>query len=1091
MYLSTWSLIGALARPACILGMGLLYVHSTEAREEREIPFEIPSERADQALTLFAQQAGVSVLFPYDEVSRIDANALHGTYGVGEGLQVLLKGTGLRAKLDRRGQLTVQVEKRTAARDSGTHSEARTARALTGSRRAHRRDALALHATKGHEFDQVTVTGSRVAGDEFTSAQPTTVVSGSTIEDFGIVSLGDAMAELPSNVGSYTPTAKPGGNESYPLNVFNGLNLANLRGLNPAYGSRTLTLVDSRRHVPTNQGDGVDLNMIPTILVDRVEVVTGGASASYGSGALAGVVNILLDHDLEGAKGQIDYGTTQADHRGNAHYAFAWGGKVGAAGRLVAGIEGQDMDSVTDCIDTRDWCAIGAQIRVNSNYASNAEPHYVLKENVREDVNTRGVFPLLGLTFDAAGTNLIPFAVSDSYGVGGDGEPVYLDTTLRSDVSRRVGYSSYSRQFNGFKISVDATLGRVSSYTPEDSIDLSEVLLAPDNYYLERLSSNPCATAHSACLLSKDMSAQIDAANDTRTDLTRVVIGASGEFAHSDWSWDSYYQYGKSSTLQAVYGSRHAQRFDMALDAVDDGSGSPICRVTRDGFEAVYGANSSVDPRLADGCVPIDVFGLDNISPQALAYTHGQILEHTYVQQRMAEFVASGAPFRGFGSGPIKAAVGTSWRDESISNPADSTQPDYLRRDYQSQFGESFAGKVRVGEYFGELDIPITERFDMQVAARHSDYANTAGAGTGVEGRSFRYGIDAWKVNGNWKVVDGLTLRASRSRDVRAPNFRELYYRKIFPAGSAFGFCDNKWTGNVSQGYFTYTGDPCVVDLRGGLQLRPEKADTTTFGFAVAPPSRAYRFAADYYDISISDAITPASAALALDGCYETRDPAFCGQIEGTLFDPTDPARGFSDVTRVTPVAMNLRSYRSKGVDLSGEWVGQLPLGTLTTRLVASHNIEQSIQPTATSTALQNITGVTAHLEGGPDWQPAADWSAEWATTYGIGSLGVTVAARFVSRGKKDATLVGPDDRAYDPAAADSIDDNHVPGYVVWRVGASYSFEFPHDKIQVFGQIGNVFNKAPPLIGNGIAGTNPIFFDTVGRTYEFGLRANF
>src|SRR5690606_4204631 len=163
----------------------------------------------------------------------------------------------------------------------------------------------------------------------------------------GIVNLGDMMSQMPANVGSYTPTAKPGGNggdnTSFPLNVFNGLNLANLRGLNPSYGTRTLTLVDSRVHVPTNQSGGVDLNMVPTIIVGRMEVVTGGASASYGSGAIAGVVNVLLDKDMEGGKAQVDFGQT-ADGDGNdLHYAFAWGGEVRPGGHLVVAFEGQDM----------------------------------------------------------------------------------------------------------------------------------------------------------------------------------------------------------------------------------------------------------------------------------------------------------------------------------------------------------------------------------------------------------------------------------------------------------------------------------------------------------------------------------------------------------------------------------------------------------------------------------------------------------------------------------------------------------------------------------------------------------------------------
>ena len=232
-------------------------------------------------------------------------------------------------------------------------------------------------------IDEVSVTGTRIRRDDFSNPQPTTVVSSELMNSLGIVNIGDMMAQMPANVGSYTPTAKPGGNggdnTSFPLNVFNGLNLANLRGLNPSYGSRTLTLIDSRRHVPTNQGDGVDLNMVPTIIVDRMEVVTGGASASYGSGAIAGVVNVLLDRDLDGFRTQVDFGQTTDGEGDDLHYAAAWGGGIGEKGHLVAAYEGQNMDPIDYCIESRDWCRRAQQIRANTGYASpaNTLPNYV------------------------------------------------------------------------------------------------------------------------------------------------------------------------------------------------------------------------------------------------------------------------------------------------------------------------------------------------------------------------------------------------------------------------------------------------------------------------------------------------------------------------------------------------------------------------------------------------------------------------------------------------------------------------------------------------------------------------------------------
>jgi len=214
---------------------------------------------------------------------------------------------------------------------------------------------------EAENLEEITVTGTRIRSDDFSNAQPSTVMDSDLLDNLGIVNIGDAMASLPSNVGNNTPTANPGGN------FFNGSNIANLRGLNPFFGSRTLTLVDSRRHVPTNQGDGVDLNFIPSVLIDRMEVVTGGASASYGSGAIGGVTNILLDRDLEGGKIQVDYGITGENDGEDVHVGVAWGTRVGDNGHFIIGFEGQDAGGIGSCMEARDWCADNVAVVNNPN----------------------------------------------------------------------------------------------------------------------------------------------------------------------------------------------------------------------------------------------------------------------------------------------------------------------------------------------------------------------------------------------------------------------------------------------------------------------------------------------------------------------------------------------------------------------------------------------------------------------------------------------------------------------------------------------------------------------------------------------------
>ncbi len=1056
----------------------------------REAHFSIEQQRADKALMSFARQAEVSVLFPYDLVSKLTANELIGVYELNDALRILLDGTGLDAAIDGDERLTIRVG---ATGEEARRGEAQRARDVTrrdpfGTRAAEDGAAPARRRAAAPAIEEVTVTGSRIRRDDFSSAQPTNVLDRALLDDLGIVNIGDAVNHLPYNLGSWTPTSKPGGNDSYPLNVFNGLHLANLRGLNPAYGSRTLTLIDSRRHVPTNQGDGVDLNVIPSILVERIEVVTGGASASYGSGAIGGVVNVLLDRDLDGGRAQIDFGTTAVGDGDDLHYGFAWGGPVGRDGRVVVGLEVQRMDEIRNCIETRAWCARGAQIQVNRDYAVNDDPNYVYREDVRVDMSTAGVLPELGLRFDEAGTSLVPYAPADRYNVGGDGQHVYLDTSLRSNVDRRVTYASYEHRFaSGLGMLVDASTARVEAYTPQDSIDLLDTLLAPDNFYLNRLAVNPCAPAPDACRISKDFSAQASTANDTRAQLERIMIGFDGRFGSSQWTWDAYYQYGKSNMLQAVYDSRHADRLQFALDAVDDGSGNAVCRAVRDGIGRGYDG----DPRIAEGCVPINIFGLHGITPEAFDYTFGRIFETTEVTQDMLEFVASGPVLRDRGPVPVRGAAGVSWRSESLDNIADPTQPSYIRTDYNSQYGETFGGNVDVLEIFGELDIPVTERLNVQLAARRSAYENTAGIGTGIAGDTFRYDIGAWKANGSWDATPWLTMRASFSRDIRAPNFRELYYRKVFPEGSNFGYCDNPWTGNRFLGYYTQTGDPCVVELLGGHSLTTEEADTTTLGAVVTWTERNLRLAVDYFRIEISDAISPANLQLTMDGCYLERDPFFCGQIQGPLLDPNDSLGGFARIEKISPEALNLTAYESRGVDISADWRGSFAFGALSSRLMASRTIAQLVQPSSRTPRLIDIAGVTGWPGTSADWEPAPAWAAQWTTTLRRAAFGVTAHARYVSAGNKHATRRGPQDEGYDPSSADSIDDNRVPSSLIWSLGGHYDLAFGGNRLQIFGTVHNVLDRTPPLIGSGLAGTNPVLFDTIGRSYRIGVRAEF
>jgi iron complex outermembrane recepter protein len=562
-------------------------------------------------------------------------------------------------------------------------------------------------------LEEITVTGSRIRRDDFSSAQPTTVMDNQYLQNLGVINLGQAMSGIPQNVNRNSPDANAGNN------FFNGSTLANLRGLNPFFGTRTLTLVDSRRHVPTNQGDGVDLNFIPTILIDRLETVTGGASASYGSGAIGGVQNILLDRDYEGIKAEVDFGASGEGDGDSTHYGFAFGTAIGEGGNFVVGIEGEDSDGILKCATARDWCGEGNG--VIPNWTANG-PRNLIISGLRETWNSRpGVFwlpgagavaglpPFLlpspraggansggvipGIQLNAAGNGLVgysPGVGGDGFfqgtAVGGEGEGLFEDTVLRSPVERLTSYASFTQDINdklGFF--VEASLGNAESATEGGFTNIQYTCIQPDNAFIQpsivgnssllnfvtaNAGAFPCLGSFGAPLpgfpaglpggvpFIKNWENQIDHGNNTTTDLKRFAFGFDGEFGESTWTWETYYQYGESDREQMVRDLLHANRYNYAMDTVLNAAGQPACRsvvnpavLTPVGVSNVTNTLGYLvaDPTLRLGCQPLNPFGTAAIPAAAKAYAVGYIRENTVVEQDMAEFVASGDLSDGIG----------------------------------------------------------------------------------------------------------------------------------------------------------------------------------------------------------------------------------------------------------------------------------------------------------------------------------------------------------------------------------------------------------------------------------------------------------
>ena len=950
--------------------------------------------------------------------------------------------------------------------------------------------------------DEVVVTGSRIRrSTDFDSPNPTTVVDSSYLEQLGIVNVGAAITQLPSNISVNTPTTT--GN----ANFFTGSTIANLRGLNPYFGSRTLTLVNTRRFVPTNQGDGVDLNFIPSILIDHVDSVTGGASAAYGSGAIAGVQNIFLNYKLEGARIDMDYQQSMHSDAKDKHAAAAFGhGFADDRGHFIIGGEWEDMDAV-GCIDARSFCAKNAGFYQN---VSGSGPLFLKGENLRSNQMSetgvlQGVLTAPGASSvfqsNAAGTgvtaynlgqgaaNLVNASPSNTV-VGGDGIPVYQYTNLRAPVDRKIVMGALKFALTDtLNLTADASYGHVETTNTNAALT---------NIFVAQSVANPFAAPvlNAAgvpfALVAKAWDDQSDSFTTFTTAVKRASIGLDGKFGDSSWTWDGYYQIGRTNREQLVHDNLHNNAATLAYDVVTNpANGQPICNAKLNPTAPQY---ALYDPALINSCVPVNIFGNQALSQAQHDYLFGDLDERLIYTQQVWAVNTTGTLFSGFGAGDVQAAVGYEHRDE-LGHNLEPDLPSYIRTDYLIQYGEPFSGDVKVDEAYVETNIPVlkdmafAKRVDFDLAVRESRYKNQGLEGT--TGLTRTHNLTTWKVNGTWDIVDWFRFRGSQSRDSRAGNFRELYYGQKIGAGGLFGYC--------APSTAPFGTDPCNWSLEGNPDLRPEKSDTTTFGFVFSPQFvEGLQLSVDYFRIKIKDAIQQANIADVEDGCRVRNDPAACALItfDGTTYtapNPADPTQTltYQGISNIRALSFNGAAYQFKGIDFSSTYNMHVGDGNLTFRLLAENMMSQVFQNNP-RTAPVNIVAQTGTANSFlSDNQPQPKWTGSLITTFAQGPISVTGQVRFVSHGKMD----------YNDLPVSNYSEQDVPSYQVFTLSGTYNLRDlgTVSNLQIYGVVDNLLNKQPPFasgagafgINNGNGGTNPIFFDTLGRMYRVGVRMMF
>jgi outer membrane receptor protein involved in Fe transport len=996
-------------------------------------------------------------------------------------------------------------------------------------------------ATKGKE---IIVTGSRVGHSTFDTTSPVTVLGEKEIADLNLNNVGEVVAQLPANSNFFAPNNVGLGN----FNV--GAQLVNLRGLNPFFGTRTLTLVDTKRVVPTTTGGGVDITLMPSMLVQRTETVTGGASAIYGSDAIAGVVNIILDTQLDGFKGQADFSRTWHGDGNDKHVSVAYGtGFADDRGHFVAGVEYDNQDAIGICSTSRSWCGDNYSVVTNNAYLTNGDPHYIITGNTYlADTSLTGVLvPILanchspagcagGTEFQLSPDGKTPIAYDPggySYAsgrgalrVGGDQYAVgpYDATTLRPSVKRwtALGHLTYDvsdaltgfvefsyAKTNGVNPVANGTIGPSTNQTIANS--WTGTRIAPDNAFLSPAVA--AAIGPNGATFGRSMVNVENAMNRTNNKTWRTVAGLNGELSPR-WSWDAYYTHGENKNDQHLLHNVVGTYLNYALDAVKDGTGKIVCGVDIVGrinpqTGAPYSASDRTIANLAGPCVPLNLFGIGNADPKAVDYAFRTLDEYNITKQDVAAINLRGDLFDGWGAGPVKLAVGGEWRNESVKSTHNLANAPYYNY-FTLSYGLDFGGSVRAMEGYGELNVPvfanapIGKSFVLDLAARYTDTRNKGTLGANAGATSSR-NFWTWRINGVWDVTDWFRLRATRSRDVRSPQFRELYQTYAPRVGPPFGFvAANPWAiayNAAHPGTPVPLGDSLTLLTGGNIDLKPETADTWTIGGVISPKSgfmSGFRFSADWYQIKIRDAISGppfgVGAANIASLCY-TGSQAFCDLI--TFVQPGQPGYNAAfpyDMATVVSTSQNLQGFTTRGIDFEAAYSRPLGNGSISVRALASYLYDQLFDQGVGRPPI-NYAGQTGPTGAFGTFNTSPNWQGNLIVTTAQGPFTGTVQVRYIGSGRFEtltplnAPPVQPGDAGYSNTNINSINTNRVSAAAYVNLSASYRIT---DGIELFGSINNLLDKDPPVApgGNGYP-TNPVYFDTYGRVWRAGVRVRF
>lgn len=935
--------------------------------------------------------------------------------------------------------------------------------------------AIAQEAGAKEPIEEIMVTGSRIKRPELTSNSPIAIIDAADLKMTNTVNPEEFLRDDPRFVaalGSNTNNGNDGGAT------------VNLRNLGE---ERTLVLIDGKRFTPYDYQGFVDLAMIPTALIERVEVVTGGASAVYGSDAIGGVVNFVMKKDFSGVEFDLSRSASFESDAQRDDFSITFGGNIDdGKGNIVASLAYTKQEALYQGARKYSEFSLDNMLQPGG---SGTHPNGTIYTSVN--------IPAFGVGLDD------PVQFDDSGNLTDDVKSFNFnpDNLLLTPQEKYVG-----TVIGTYKISDHVEFFSRLSFA-NNRVD---TIQAPTGTFFFPYSlniDNPFLSAQDQAILAElDAVEEGDAQNDGLVDIAfgrrltelgtrdslyenttlQFVAGLRGVI-FNDYDWEIFAQKGHTARAQNFINDvDYAKSQQAMLAVIDPDTGDIVCEDD------------------SGGCVPVDYFGPDTITPEMAKFIRFNLNENNRTNQLVVGGTISGPLGFTFPSAnnAVQFAAGFEHREEDAQNMPDQN---YANANSVGYGGSSpVDASLKVQELFAEVRVPVVEgaafakAIILEAAVRTADYGNKVVIGETITNQ---FDNTSYKFGGEWAVNDSVRLRTLFQHAVRAPNLAEIGLPKTPSIGdlnidycaesealldpALVTLCEQTGVPAGKVGAFNSIQAGQTNNYIGGNpDLTPEEADTLTAGVVFTPASVPLTLSLDYYDIDIENVILALSEQNIVDACYlldKDPDGFFCSRIHrspmsGTLLSGTE--------TGVDASVVNAGRKRTKGIDFVANYhfdlntLGSLDIGFNAVKVLENKQQDAALFPTIDCAGLIGKTCL----------RPDPELRFTQTTRWSLDAWTVTLRWQYIDELTQDAVALGN-------ASADDYAVVTIPDYNYFDLFASYAF---NDILELRAGIYNLLDKEPPIVGNEYGGTAensgntfPATYDPIGRSGFVGMNLKF